>query len=110
VPLPPRLPSGTRRPSPYAFLIAAVVLKPQYRAAWAVVIGPSRRQPGSAAIDKEASETPSARNSSRTPSRIISRKYSSKVTFESQVTDVLSCSSATQSDRHAHRAVGERRA
>ena len=110
VPLPPRLPSGTSRPSPNAFLIAAVLLKPQYRAACAVVIGPSRKQLGSAAADKEASGRPSARSSSRTASRTSSRKYSSRVTFESQVTNVLNCSSATPSDRHAHPAVGVRRA
>ncbi len=80
MPLPPRLPSGTSRPSPYAFLIAAVLLKPQYRAAWAVVIGPSRTEHRSVTVESEAFETPSAHSSSRTPSRIISRRYSSKVT------------------------------
>jgi hypothetical protein len=106
VPFPPRLPSGTIRPSPNAFLIAAVVLKPQYRAACAVVIGPSRKQLGSAAVDKEASGTPSARSCSRTVSRTSSRKYSSRVTFESQVTNVFNCWSAIPSDRHAHPAAG----
>jgi len=97
VPFPPRSPSGTSRPSPNAFLIAAVVLKPQYRAACAVVIGPSRKQIGSAAVDREAGVTPSARSSSRTASRISSRRYSSRVAFESRVPNVLS-SPATRSN------------
>jgi hypothetical protein len=85
VPFPPRLPSGTSLPSLSAFLIAAVVLKPQYRAACAVVIGPSRGEVGSALVEDEMSRMPRARSSTRTASRISSRKHSSKVTFRSQV-------------------------
>ena len=110
VPLPPRFPSGTSLPSPNAFLIAAVVLKPQYRAAWAVVSGPSRKQLGSAAVDKEAPETPIARSSTCKASRMNRRRKSSRVTFNSQVTNVFSYCSANPSDRHAHPAVGVRRA
>ena len=71
----------------------------------------SGKQPGLAAVDKRASGTLSAHCSFSVhgvpdqPAQEILQAH-----VESQVTNVFSYRSATPSDRHAHSAVGVRRA
>lgn len=83
-PEPPRRPSGARRPSRRAFLIAAPVLNPQYCAASVVVMGASRAQLDTRAADDEAWTVPSTRSSCCTASRIKPRRIVSSVIFRLQ--------------------------
>jgi hypothetical protein len=62
--------------------MAAVVLKPQYRVASAVVIGASVAQLEPGAADDGACASPVARSSSLTASRINPRRSTSNVTFK----------------------------